>query len=205
MKASGARRLLMLNVYTHLGDDEKTLPLHLRRLRDTRFWFELLPEHKTLYLQFNSVNNSREETLEQFTKRLWDFYEEHSGEIEKFVLDLRYNPGGNGYLLRPFIHGFIRHDEVNRRGRLYRETRAGDPSAYDEGAINRLGYSFLGEGKARDAIEIFKLNTKAHPESWNVWDSLTEAYMESGEVEQAIRHYEKSLELNPQMKTGGRC
>lgn len=418
------------SVYTYIGDREENLPLHLRHLRQRRFWFEFLPQHRTLYLQFNSVNNSRDETLEQFTRRLWDFYESHSGEIDKFVLDLRYNPGGNGYLLRPFIHGFIRHDKVNKRGalyaitgpgtfsaasnclgqmirhteiivvgeaasgplnwcsdtqilelphsrlplrvstlcwqeghpsdnrgyfppeqliptlasdlfagkdrameailsgevrpladillgdgseafmaeydrlvaeyagvhcwfpylqfdlaklgfdmlgsqrydegvaafrlntmrypqsartwedlgdgyrangdreqainsyerslelnpqntyvrhalqeqlfhsayerggvdeaiRIYRKARGSDPQAYNEDAVNGLGYYFLREGNTADAIEVFALNAEAYPESWNVWDSLAEAYMEDGQIELAIRYYEKSLELNP--------
>jgi cytochrome c-type biogenesis protein CcmH/NrfG len=36
-----------------------------------------------------------------------------------------------------------------------------------------------------------------HPESWNVYDSLAEAYMNSGEKTLAIQNYQKSLELNP--------
>jgi hypothetical protein len=108
-----------VNVYTHIGDREETLPLHLRHLRDTPFWFELLPEHRAMYVQFNSVSDGPDETLERFTRRLGDFFEEHSEEIDKFVVDLSYNPGGNGYLLRPFINGFVEHHRVNRRGRLY--------------------------------------------------------------------------------------
>jgi hypothetical protein len=124
-----------VNVYSHLGDREESLPLYLRHLRDTRFWFEFLPEPRTLYVQFNSVSNSPDETLEQFTQRLWDFYEEHEEEIDKFVPDLRYNPGGNGYLLRPFIHGFIKHGDINRRGHLYAIVGPGTFSA----ASNCLG------------------------------------------------------------------
>jgi Flp pilus assembly protein TadD len=48
-----------------------------------------------------------------------------------------------------------------------------------------------------DAIEILKLNVEAYPESWNTYDSLAEAYMKNGDKEEAIKHYRKSLELNP--------
>lgn len=419
-----------VNVFTHLAERKAELPLHLRHLGDTHFWFEHLPEDRALYVQFNSVSNSPEETLEQFTNRLWAFYEDNSGQIDRLVLDLRYNPGGNGYLLRPFIHEFIKHEEISRRGNLYAiigpgtfsaasnclaqliehtevivvgepasgplnwcsdtqllrlphtgmflrvstlcwqgghasdtrgyfppecpvlslapdlfagrdaaleailegktspltdilrnegaqaflaeyerrsaefsdvdwwypylpidlallgfemlssdrpedaiaafrlnttrypdnwrtwddlgdayrvsgetelaiesyakswelnpenpyvqghleelrflsayehggidganrflsEARNENPLAYSEDTINRIGYSVLSEGKKREAIDIFKLNTKAYPESWNAWDSLAEAYMENGDMEQAIKNYEKSLELNP--------
>ena len=50
---------------------------------------------------------------------------------------------------------------------------------------------------ATAAIEVFRWNVDLHPEAWNAYDSLGEAYMRSGEREQAIQNYEKSLDLNP--------
>lgn len=71
--------------------------------------------------------------------------------------------------------------------------------AYDfgENALNEFGYEILGNDDIEGAIAVFALNTEAFPESGNVWDSLAEAYMESGNKESAIKYYEKSLELNP--------
>lgn len=47
------------------------------------------------------------------------------------------------------------------------------------------------------AIEAFKINVSNYAESFNVYDSLAEAYMVKGDKELAIKNYEKSLELNP--------
>jgi tetratricopeptide (TPR) repeat protein len=52
----------------------------------------------------------------------------------------------------------------------------------------------------KEAIEVFKLNIKAYPESFNVYDSLGEAFMISGDKELAIENYEKSLVINPDNK-----
>ena len=52
------------------------------------------------------------------------------------------------------------------------------------------------EGKTKEAVEVFKLNVAAFPKSWNVYDSLGEAYMSDGEKSLAITNYERSLELN---------
>jgi len=71
-----------------------------------------------------------------------------------------------------------------------------------EQEINTLGYMLLREDKIEEAIEIFKLNVSEHPESWNVYDSLGEAYMKQGEKELAIENYQKSLELNPSNENG---
>jgi len=68
---------------------------------------------------------------------------------------------------------------------------------FRESVMNNQGYKFLGEGKNELAIAAFELNTKAYPESGNVWDSLGEAYMISGNKREAIRCYEKSLQKDP--------
>lgn len=68
----------------------------------------------------------------------------------------------------------------------------------DEGEINRLGYQLLRVKKIKEAIAVFTLNVEAFPESSNVYDSLGEAYMISGNKELAIKNYRKSLALDPQ-------
>jgi len=64
--------------------------------------------------------------------------------------------------------------------------------------VNNLGYQFLGGGKIDDAIEVFKKNTEMYPDSWNVWDSLAEGYMNKGEKQLAIDNYTKALKMAPE-------
>jgi tetratricopeptide (TPR) repeat protein len=71
-----------------------------------------------------------------------------------------------------------------------------------EQEINTLGYMLLRDDKIEEAIAIFKLNVTEHPKSWNVYDSLGEAYMKHGEKDLAIENYQKSLELNPNNENG---
>lgn len=63
--------------------------------------------------------------------------------------------------------------------------------------FNFLGYQYLGEKKYDMAVAIFSFNAEKFPASSNVWDSLGEAYMNSGNNELAIKNYEKSLQLDP--------
>ncbi|MGB7062177.1 MAG: serine hydrolase [Candidatus Zixiibacteriota bacterium] len=79
----------------------------------------------------------------------------------------------------------------------YREMKRNE-TEFSESALNTLGYQLLGIKKSRAAIEIFKLNVEAYPESFNVYDSLGEAYMMSGEDSLAVESYRRSLELNPE-------
>ncbi|UCE08746.1 MAG: tetratricopeptide repeat protein [bacterium] len=86
----------------------------------------------------------------------------------------------------------------------YREMKSDIKGEYyfDEASFNALGYRLINQGKIKEAIEIFKLNVEAYPESWNVYDSLGEAYMNDGDKEFAIRNYKRSLELNPDNENG---
>jgi CubicO group peptidase (beta-lactamase class C family) len=89
--------------------------------------------------------------------------------------------------------------------REYREWRKGRAAGevINEGQMNRLGYELLyGWKQVKDAIEVFKLNVEDYPQSFNVYDSLGEAYAVHGDKELAIKNYERSVELNPN-NTGG--
>jgi CubicO group peptidase (beta-lactamase class C family) len=81
----------------------------------------------------------------------------------------------------------------------YRELRKQQPDAFDfrEQELNTLGYQLLAQGRALDAIEVFKLNVEMNPRAANPYDSLGEAYAVAGNKELAIANYRKSLELDP--------
>ena len=51
--------------------------------------------------------------------------------------------------------------------------------------------------KLEDAIALFIFNTEQYPESWNVYDSLGEAYVDSERYDLAVVNYRRSLALNP--------
>lgn len=65
-----------------------------------------------------------------------------------------------------------------------------------ENVINAKGYDLMEEKKLKEAIEIFKLNVFAFPQSANAFDSLGEAYLEAGDKKLAIENYKKSLLLD---------
>ncbi len=63
--------------------------------------------------------------------------------------------------------------------------------------INIFGYTLLEEKLYDMAIAIFTLNTRLFPNVANTFDSLAEAYMVSGDKENAIKFYKKALEVDP--------
>src|SRR5262249_35403302 len=79
----------------------------------------------------------------------------------------------------------------------YRERKPqGSGAVLTEQQVNRVGYWLLGRKKIKESIAVFQMNVEDFPASWNVHDSLGEAYAENGEREKAIAAYEKSLSLN---------
>src|SRR6476661_2340337 len=71
-----------------------------------------------------------------------------------------------------------------------------------ESDLNTTGYKLLSAKKYNQAIEVFKLNVQLYPNSWNVYDSLGEAYAAAGNKKLAMENYEKSIKLNPKSTTG---
>lgn len=68
---------------------------------------------------------------------------------------------------------------------------------FNENELNTLGYDLVGRDKLKEALEVFKINMAAFPDSWNVYDSLGETYLAIGNKALAIFNYEKSLQINP--------
>ncbi len=81
--------------------------------------------------------------------------------------------------------------------------KAKDKYFYVEADINGFAYFLLQQQKqVDDAVKLFELNAQLHPASWNVYDSLAEAYYVKGDKKKALSLYKKSLELNPQNENG---
>jgi tetratricopeptide (TPR) repeat protein len=295
-------------------------PLYLKD-PENLYWFEYLPETKTVYVQYNGVQNKPDESIADFSKRLFEFVEKNP--VERFILDMRRNGGGNNYLNRPLLLGIIK-SKVDERGKLFtiigRNTYSaaqnlvnelekytntifvGEPTGENvnfygdsarielpnsgivvrtstlwwqnmdprdrrqwtgphiaaeltsedyrnnvdpamkaimsytpkkelteamteallkddvalakklfrdykndpsnayldiEAPVNTLGYRLMEMKRLEQAIEVFKLNVEAFPQSANAYDSLGEAYLNAGNKELALKNYEKAVALNP--------
>jgi hypothetical protein len=72
--------------------------------------------------------------------------------------------------------------------------RAKALSVATEVEVNQAGYTLLGQNKVDEAITLFQKNVKDHPDSWNAYDSLAEAYALKGDKAQATANYRKALD-----------
>lgn len=99
------------------GRNQDETPLYLKHLKDKLYFFEYLPESKTVYVRQSSVFPDKKETLQEFYKRLFAFVD--SNEVEKFVYDVRLNGGGNNYNNKDLIKGIMARPKINNRGTFF--------------------------------------------------------------------------------------
>ena len=68
--------------------------------------------------------------------------------------------------------------------------------------FNRLGYQFLRSQKSANSLETFHTATLLFPKSANIYDSYGEALLQCGKKDDAIKMYQKSVELDPDSENG---
>ena len=122
-------------------------------------------------------------------------------EINNAIVDILHE---RPYTLPKMSIVDILYDRIKRQGiengiAFYDSLKSKDSRNYDfsEPQLNSLGYKLLSEKRSKEAIEIFRLNTIVYPESSNGFDSLGEAYYNTGDIATAIQCYEKALRLDP--------
>ena len=93
---------------------------------------------------------------------------------------------------------YLKDKEYDKALLGFLEIQKAEPSSdfIDEHDFNRKGYGFLRENDYDNAIAVFKMNVVLHPNSDNVYDSLADAYLRSGDSLQAFTNYSKAYELN---------
>ena len=88
------------------------------RPRAADYSFEYRPESRLLLVRLHAMTNQPErESFAAFSERLGAVVEGH--EIDRFVVDLRTNGGGNNQVARPLVDLLTGHPKIDRRGVLY--------------------------------------------------------------------------------------
>lgn len=97
------------------------LPLHLRGRR--AYWWTYLSGDSTVYFAFNNVvarsRFSKFTLMEELDQALGRVDSAPAG-TKRFILDMRYNSGGDGSLTSAIVNEFVKRDaSIGRRGRLF--------------------------------------------------------------------------------------
>jgi len=96
--------------------DQSENPYYLKNL-DKIYYFEYLPNEKAVYVRHSQIQDDPSENIPSFYKRLFEFID--NNEVEKLVLDVRLNGGGNNYKNKPIVTGIIEHQKINQPGKFF--------------------------------------------------------------------------------------
>jgi tetratricopeptide (TPR) repeat protein len=94
-------------------------PLYQQRV-DEVYWWQYIAKDRVLYIKWDQVQNrpQGESALQMFRNAL-AYAREHAGEIDKVLVDIRNNTGGEGGLLDPILREIVRTREVDEPGRFF--------------------------------------------------------------------------------------
>jgi tetratricopeptide (TPR) repeat protein len=134
------------NSYTDYRQKDFSRPLHLAYAR--AYVAKALPEKSAYYVQVNIVTDAsyEKETLAGLFRKA--FEEMRAYKPKRFIVDWRYNFGGDGSLVPSMIHEFIKQEDDPPYGELYiltgRRTFSAAIMAM-EGFTKHTRYSIVGE------------------------------------------------------------
>ena len=97
--------------------DSRVTPAPLWLKDASRFrGMEYLTDSRILYVQYNAVMDGPGESIAAFFARVFRFADDHP--VDRLVLDIRLNSGGNNFLNTPIVRGVLRHHR-DERGKLF--------------------------------------------------------------------------------------
>ncbi|MBB4080950.1 tetratricopeptide (TPR) repeat protein [Lewinella aquimaris] len=96
--------------------DNSTTPLWLRHL-DRIYYYEYLPDAKTVYVRQSQVQDDSTQLMPDFYAEVFQFIEDN--EVDRLVLDVRLNGGGNNYKNKAVVTGIIRTEKIDQPGKFF--------------------------------------------------------------------------------------
>jgi hypothetical protein len=80
-------------------------------------WLEVRPEQRLLFVAYNGCADEDSQTVEQFAARVREAADRP--DVDRMVIDLRWNGGGNNFLNQPLLEAIIQARRLNRPSRLF--------------------------------------------------------------------------------------
>lgn len=96
--------------------NQSSTPLYLKHL-DKIYYSEYLAEEKAMYVRHSRIRDEAEESTKDFYARVFDAVEQQ--DVDKLIIDVRLNGGGNNYLNKSIITGLIETEKINKIGKLF--------------------------------------------------------------------------------------
>jgi tetratricopeptide (TPR) repeat protein len=120
--------------------------------------------------------------------------------VHWFVTTLIKTPGhapADALAAAPILNQLQTPGGVTQVTQKLREARQKDTEAqlWPEAAVDIIGEDYQRAGNVKEAIEVFKLNLLAYPDSADAHSNLADAYLADGQKDLARQYAEKALTL----------
>ena len=117
--------------------------------------------------------------------------------IIKIIIDQNYTPEpiqNNAYY---FTIEYLKQHPTNTSKELLKLLQENYKGEFRNGGLfNTLGNLLIKSNENLDwALELFKMNVQLYPKDGNLWDSLGDGYKVNNQKEDAIKSYQKAIEL----------
>ena len=94
----------------------------------------------------------------------------------------------------------LKTGDVEKIDSLYLPLKKQIPQAKENEVLNYTGHFFLRNNEVIEAINVFKLGIREHPDAFYFYDGLGDAYLTINEKDNAVKFYEEALLRNPNNK-----
>lgn len=122
--ASGKKMPVKNNSIQEYSKLERGLPndesfsLKNKNHKGENYWFEFLPNSKTLFVQFQAIVNSDSgDSFSEFINTIKDLIDKN--KADKLIVDVRYGGGGNGFKLKSLTDMLKDSKTINKEGHLF--------------------------------------------------------------------------------------
>jgi hypothetical protein len=102
------------------ASDARQIPIGVARKDPVRFYrYEILPESRTVYVRYTRCANDPQQPFDTFAHELFAAVDASPQAIDRAVIDLRGNAGGDSRIIKPLLDGLRARKALSTRGRLY--------------------------------------------------------------------------------------
>ncbi len=96
------------------------LPINPALVQSPRYYgYEILPATKALYIRYSKCADDPQQPFTAFAKELFATVDANPSAVERVVVDLRANGGGNSTVIKPLLDGLHKRKSLSAAGRLY--------------------------------------------------------------------------------------
>ena len=96
----------------------------------------------------------------------------------------------------------IEQEGMEQGIQFFNKVKDNDAYYLSENELNVVSYKLLRSNQKEGAADVLRLALGVYPEAFNLYDSYGEVLLTLGKKEEAIKNYQKSIELNPDNKNG---